>query len=125
MIEADMSKLDLGLSQENRARLLDTNVIFHAAATVRFNETIRIATNINIRGTKQLLLYAKEMPNLKVHKKKNYFKFSTLLILYCKKFNLFNFQSFLLGIRLYIHRIFLLCTQFYRRKILSSAYRNG
>jgi len=70
MIEADLGKLDLGLSQENRARLLDTNVIFHAAATVRFNEPIRIAININVRGTKQLLLYAKEMSNLKVHKKK-------------------------------------------------------
>ncbi|XP_071576188.1 fatty acyl-CoA reductase wat-like [Temnothorax nylanderi] len=65
MIEADLSKLDLGLSQESRERLLDTNVIFHAAATVRFNEPIRIAVNINVRGTKQLLLIAKEMPNLK------------------------------------------------------------
>lgn len=66
MVEADLSKLDLGLSQENRKRLLDVNVIFHAAATVRFNEAIRIAVNINIRGTKQLLLFAKEMPNLEV-----------------------------------------------------------
>ncbi|XP_018343278.1 PREDICTED: fatty acyl-CoA reductase 2-like [Trachymyrmex septentrionalis] len=65
MIHADLSKLDLGLSKENRERLLDTNVIFHAAATVRFNEPIRIAVNINIRGTKQLLLLAKEMPKLK------------------------------------------------------------
>lgn len=66
LIEADLSKLDLGLSQENRKQLLDTNVIFHAAATVRFNESIRIAVNINVRGTKQILLFAKEMPNLKV-----------------------------------------------------------
>ncbi|KAG5307268.1 FACR1 reductase, partial [Acromyrmex insinuator] len=65
MIHADLSKLDLGLSKENRENLLDTNVIFHAAATVRFNESIRIAVNINIRATKQLLLLAKEMPKLK------------------------------------------------------------
>ncbi|XP_018317066.1 fatty acyl-CoA reductase 2 [Mycetomoellerius zeteki] len=65
MIQADISKLDLGLSKENRECLLDTNVIFHAAATVRFTESIRIAVNINIRGTKQLLLLAKEMPELK------------------------------------------------------------
>ncbi|XP_011688428.1 PREDICTED: fatty acyl-CoA reductase 1-like [Wasmannia auropunctata] len=65
MVEADLSKLDLGLSQESRKYLLDTNVIFHAAATVRFNETMRIAVNINVRGTKQLLLFAKELPNLK------------------------------------------------------------
>lgn len=67
IIEADLSKLDLGLSQETRERLLDTNIIFHMAATVRFNETIRTAVNINVRGTKQLLLFAKEMVNLKVH----------------------------------------------------------
>lgn len=72
MIEADFSNLDLGLSQENRKRLLDTNIIFHVAATVRFNEPIRIAVNINIRGTKQLLLFAKEIPDLKVFKKRNF-----------------------------------------------------
>lgn len=66
MVEADVGQLDLGLSQENRERLLDTNIIFHAAATVRFNEIIRTAANINVRGTKQILLLAKEMPNLKV-----------------------------------------------------------
>ncbi|KAH0951795.1 hypothetical protein HN011_007988 [Eciton burchellii] len=66
MIEADVSKIDLGLSQENRKQLLDTHVIFHGAATVRFNESLRIAVNINVRGTKQLLLLAKEMPNFKV-----------------------------------------------------------
>ncbi|EZA62096.1 hypothetical protein DMN91_007880 [Ooceraea biroi] len=65
MIEADLSRSDLGLSPENRERLLDTNVIFHGAATVRFNESIRVAVNINVRGTKQLLLFAKEMPNFK------------------------------------------------------------
>lgn len=66
MVEADLGKLDLGLSPENRKHLLDTNVVFHGAATVRFNEAIRVAVNINVRGTKQLLLFAKEMPNLKV-----------------------------------------------------------
>jgi fatty acyl-CoA reductase len=66
MVEADVSKIDLGLSQENRKQLLDTHVIFHGAATVRFNESLRIAVNINVRGTKQLLLLAKEMPNFKV-----------------------------------------------------------
>ncbi|XP_011146929.1 fatty acyl-CoA reductase wat [Harpegnathos saltator] len=64
MIEADMSEVNLGLSAENRERFLDTNVIFHMAANVRFNETMRGAVNINIRGTKQILLFAREMPNI-------------------------------------------------------------
>ncbi|KAG7212758.1 hypothetical protein KM043_013019 [Ampulex compressa] len=63
MIEGDTSQVDLGLSSESRRLLLDTHIIFHGAATVRFDEQIRKATNINIRGTKQLLLFAKEMPN--------------------------------------------------------------
>ncbi|XP_020283180.1 fatty acyl-CoA reductase wat-like [Pseudomyrmex gracilis] len=65
LIEADCFELNLGLLPENRKRLLDTNIIIHSAATVRFNEPTRKAVNINIRGTKQLLLLAKEMPNLK------------------------------------------------------------
>lgn len=69
MVEGDVSKLDLGLSPENRKLILDTNIIFHGAATVRFNESIRVAVNINVRGTKQMLLLAKEMPDFKVYKK--------------------------------------------------------
>ncbi|KAM0733679.1 Fatty acyl-CoA reductase wat [Formica fusca] len=65
MVEGDVSKLDLGLSPKNRKLILDTNIIFHGAATVRFNESIRVAVNINVRGTKQMLLLAKEMPDFK------------------------------------------------------------
>ncbi|XP_012221713.1 fatty acyl-CoA reductase wat-like [Linepithema humile] len=65
MIEADLKELDLGLSPENKERLLDTNIIFHAAATVRFNETLRNAVKINVNGTKQLVLFAKKLSNLK------------------------------------------------------------
>ncbi|XP_032674186.1 fatty acyl-CoA reductase wat-like [Odontomachus brunneus] len=65
MIEADFGEINLGLSPENRKRLLDTNVIFHLAATVRFNEAIRVAVNINVRGTREILLLAREMTDLK------------------------------------------------------------
>ncbi|XP_014479565.1 PREDICTED: fatty acyl-CoA reductase 1-like [Dinoponera quadriceps] len=64
MIEADFGEVNLGLSPENRKRLLDTNIIFHMAAIVRFNETIRNVINVNVRGTKEILLFMKEMPNL-------------------------------------------------------------
>lgn len=66
MIEADFGEVNLSLSPENRKRLLDTNVIFHMAATVRFNETIRVAVNINVRGTREILRLAREMPDLEV-----------------------------------------------------------
>ncbi|XP_032674193.1 fatty acyl-CoA reductase wat-like [Odontomachus brunneus] len=64
MIEADFSEANLGLSSENRKHLLDTNIIFHLAASVRFNDTIRNAVHVNVRGNKEILLFAREMPNL-------------------------------------------------------------
>lgn len=84
-----MKESDLGLSSESRKCLLDTNIIFHAAATVRFNESLRNAVNINVRGTKQLLLFAKEFPNLKVSRKRTtLIGFSFLLI---QKFDYVNY----------------------------------
>lgn len=40
------------------------HIIIHCAATVRFNEPIKKATFINVRGTKQILDYARKMENL-------------------------------------------------------------
>ncbi|OAD54398.1 hypothetical protein WN48_07918 [Eufriesea mexicana] len=65
MLEGDAMLEDYGLSQENKNILMDTNVIFHAAATVRFDEKIRVALNINVKNTKFLLTFAKSLPNLK------------------------------------------------------------
>lgn len=69
MIESDTGLSDLGLSSSDREMLVEnTNIVFHCAATVRFDEKIRAAININVRGTKLMLLMAKEMKNLKVGK---------------------------------------------------------
>ena len=68
MIEGDTGASDLGLSLNDREILRDNvNIIFHCAATVRFDEKLRQAVNINVRGTKLMLLFAKEMKNLKVN----------------------------------------------------------
>ncbi|XP_076643574.1 uncharacterized protein LOC143353855 [Halictus rubicundus] len=65
MIEGDAAEEDFGLTPEVKATLMDTNIVFHAAATVRFDEKLRVAVNINVRTTKCLLLWAKQLPNLK------------------------------------------------------------
>ncbi|XP_058798526.1 fatty acyl-CoA reductase wat-like [Phymastichus coffea] len=66
MIEGDASLDDLGMSIADRENLIEnTHVVFHAAATVRFDESLRQAVNINVRGTKLLLLFAKQIRNLK------------------------------------------------------------
>ncbi|XP_047364207.1 fatty acyl-CoA reductase wat-like isoform X1 [Vespa velutina] len=66
LIESDMNELNLGMSERDSERIKDTEVIFHCAASVRFNETLRFIINVNVRATRDLLLLAREMPNLKV-----------------------------------------------------------
>ncbi|XP_076277731.1 fatty acyl-CoA reductase wat [Lasioglossum baleicum] len=65
MIEGDAAAEDFGMTPEVRAALMDTNIIFHAAATVRFDEKLRVGVNTNVRTTKCLLLWAKQLSNLK------------------------------------------------------------
>ncbi|KAL1116456.1 hypothetical protein AAG570_004929, partial [Ranatra chinensis] len=62
----DCSLPALGLSLQDRQLLIrEVSVVFHGAATVRFDEQFRIAFNINVRGTKELLLLVQEMKSLK------------------------------------------------------------
>ena len=43
----------MGLSEEDRNLVVsETNVVFHVAATVRFDEKLSKAIAINVRGTK-------------------------------------------------------------------------
>ncbi len=59
---------NLGLSIEDRRKLTrEVNVIFHCAATVRFDEKLSIAASINLQGTREMLKLAREMKNLKVN----------------------------------------------------------
>ncbi|XP_076298588.1 fatty acyl-CoA reductase 2-like [Lasioglossum baleicum] len=55
MIEGDAAEDDFGMTPEVKATLMDTNIIFHAASDV----------NTNVRTTKCLLLWAKQLSNLK------------------------------------------------------------
>jgi len=62
----------LGLSVSSRNILInEVNIIFHGAATVRFDEHIRVAMTINVLGTRELLNLARKMTNLKVRFKCN------------------------------------------------------
>nr|XP_033331554.1 fatty acyl-CoA reductase 1-like [Megalopta genalis] len=65
MIEGDATEENFGLSAESILTLNDTNIVIHAAAIVKFNEKLRTMVHTNVRTTKQLLLWAKTLPNLK------------------------------------------------------------
>ncbi|XP_015180794.1 PREDICTED: putative fatty acyl-CoA reductase CG5065 [Polistes dominula] len=56
----------LGLSTKDRKMLEnEVSIVFHVAATVRFNEKLKLATVINVRSTNDLLEMCKSMPKLK------------------------------------------------------------
>jgi len=44
----------------------EVNIIFHGAATVRFDEHIRVAMDINVSGIREIISLAKTITNLKV-----------------------------------------------------------
>lgn len=70
-VAGDCSIAGLGLSLTDRQTLAtNISIIFHAAATVKFDENLKLAVDINVHGTKDVIELAKEMKNLKVKKVK-------------------------------------------------------
>ncbi|KAL1453367.1 hypothetical protein WDU94_007507 [Cyamophila willieti] len=66
-ITGDCLKPGVGINPEDRKTLMDNvDVVFHCAATVRFDAHLKVAVNINVRATRSLLEMAKDMKHLKV-----------------------------------------------------------
>lgn len=66
-IPGDVMELDLGLSPENRKKLVEeVEIIHNLAATIRFDDPLKKAVLLNTRGTKLMLGLAKECKHLKV-----------------------------------------------------------
>ncbi|XP_046616963.1 putative fatty acyl-CoA reductase CG5065 [Neodiprion virginianus] len=65
IISGDVSMPGLGLSAEDRKLLCEKiSIVYHGAATVRFDEMLKRAVLLNTRGTKLMLELAKEMKKL-------------------------------------------------------------
>jgi alcohol-forming fatty acyl-CoA reductase len=57
---------DLDLAQADLSTIADeVDVVFHAMASVKFNETMKNAINVNVLGTKRVLDLVKQIRNLK------------------------------------------------------------
>ena len=55
----------MAMSEEDRSTVTrETNVVFHVAATVKFDEKLSKSIAINVRGTKELMDLAREMEGL-------------------------------------------------------------
>ena len=64
-VQGDMGLPELGLQPEDRDMLIQrVNIVFHSAATVRFNESLKIAVNLNTLGTDRMLDLCRRMINL-------------------------------------------------------------
>ncbi len=68
-INGDCALAGLGLNLIDR-QILITNVqlVFHAAATVRFDEKLKLAVSINVCGTQEVLELCTHMTKLEVWK---------------------------------------------------------
>ncbi|XP_076178777.1 fatty acyl-CoA reductase wat [Ptiloglossa arizonensis] len=65
-IAGDCSLPGLGISASDRALITrDVSIVFHVAATVRFDEKMKLAVPINVRSPKDALDLSREMPGLK------------------------------------------------------------
>lgn len=66
-LEGDVSELQMGLSENDYSTLTEkVNIVFHVAATVRFNESLPDAVKTNTRGTSQLVNLCLKMKSLQV-----------------------------------------------------------
>lgn len=64
-MKGDVSLPNLGLSPEDRNTLVQrVNIVFHSAATVRFDEPLKVAVNLNTKGTDLVIELCRNMKNL-------------------------------------------------------------
>lgn len=66
-INGDLTEPGLGISPSDREILINNvNIVYHSAATVRFDEPMKIAVNMNIIGVKKIIDLCKQMKNVEV-----------------------------------------------------------
>ncbi|XP_017473740.1 PREDICTED: fatty acyl-CoA reductase 1-like [Rhagoletis zephyria] len=65
-IPGDAALPNLAISPEHTALMENVSIVFHCAATVRFDEPLRVALKLNVGGTLEALLFAEKLKNLKI-----------------------------------------------------------
>lgn len=85
-VEGDILKLRLGLSDTDYTTLTEkVSIVFHVAATVRFNETLSKAILINVRATREVVNLCLNMKQLLVCICLPYFKFARSVTTFLNK----------------------------------------
>uniref|UniRef100_A0A9J7YVC5 Fatty acyl-CoA reductase n=1 Tax=Cyprinus carpio carpio TaxID=630221 RepID=A0A9J7YVC5_CYPCA len=66
-VNSDLTKPDLDLSTEDQETLTSCiNIVFHCAATIRFNEPLKDAMQLNVLATQKMVNLAHRMKHLEV-----------------------------------------------------------
>lgn len=67
VLDGNTKELDVGLSMESRQDLFENvEIILHAAADVRFDNTLEELSLVNLRGTREMLKLAEQCEKLKM-----------------------------------------------------------
>lgn len=65
VVEGDVTRPNLGMSEQNLLRIMnEVSVIYHSAATVKFDEPLKQSVAINIAGTKNMIDVCRKIPQL-------------------------------------------------------------
>lgn len=66
-IAGDIAEPGLGISEHDMQKLInEVHVVFHSAATVKFDEPLRASIQYNVLGTRRVIQLCHKMTNLKV-----------------------------------------------------------
>jgi fatty acyl-CoA reductase len=72
LVQGDITQPGLGISAQIKEELCrEISIVFHVAATIRFNENLKVALQTNVIGTQEVVNLCKEMPILAVSKIKS------------------------------------------------------
>lgn len=74
-VAGDVTEHELGISEADQNTLAkNVSIVFHSAATVKFDEALKLSVTINMLGTKRLVELCHRMQRLEVqHRKRHYF----------------------------------------------------
>ncbi|XP_063545690.1 putative fatty acyl-CoA reductase CG5065 isoform X2 [Cydia strobilella] len=64
VLEGDVAAPGLGLTADAALKLQDVSVVFHSAATLKFDEELRKAVDQNVRSVMRLLELCDKLPNM-------------------------------------------------------------
>lgn len=66
-IAGDITEPELGISVDDQNMLIrSVSIVFHSAATVKFDEALKLSVTINVLGTKRLVQLCNRMHNVEV-----------------------------------------------------------